>query len=165
VQAAEACDVEEPCAGERSYTQLVESRFHHINSTPSCLFSALAERRPGRYLHDTDSTFSSGTVGALHHLVVGADGTVAYVREPYRNVSNVGELPPVEPLRCILKPPSYFEACRAAVEALMVPDDSATSPVDDEAAWSCTFGDGAIITPSNLPWFESCASETQLRCE
>jgi hypothetical protein len=164
VQALAGCDVEEPCA--ETEAQLVEGYSHNLDPRAVCVFSALADRRPGRYEHSTDSTFTNGGVGARHTLVVGSDGTVAYVREPYQTGSQPPyELPPVEPLRCTLKPASYFEACRAAMAGQ--PDGGGpTSPAGDDAvAWSCGFGDGVSNKPSNLLWFESCVHEAPLRCE
>jgi hypothetical protein len=166
VQAIAACELEDPCPD--SFVQLIEGSSHNINSTTLCMFTALAQRRVGRYRHDTNSTFGNGNAGAYHNWIVSSDGTVVYVREPYRQVyppANLGDLPPIEPLRCTLKPATYFEACRAAVEVLLERGSPPPYPADDEVAWSCTFGDGAVLTPSNLLWFESCVSETPLQCE
>jgi hypothetical protein len=165
VEASAACQVPEPCLD--SSVQLVEIDGHAYGTRPLCVFEALAERRIGRYRHDTNATFSNGNAGAWHTLVVRSDGTVSYIREPYRNVfppPALGDLPPIEPLRCTLKPASYFEACHAAVEEAA--EGGAGGPSqDDEVAWSCAFGDGSHLTPSALLWFESCVSEDPLQCE
>jgi hypothetical protein len=71
--------------------------------------------------------------------IVHGDGAVSYVRETYQCVLStvpVDELPPAEPYTCTLKPPSYFEACVAAIEAL-----EGREPYPPEgtgiAAWAC----------------------------
>lgn len=165
LRALEACDVPEPCL--ESFVQLIEQQTHYYRrEAVGCLMGALAARRPGRYVHRTDATFSNGSTAAKHVLVVAADGTVAYLRDPSQSFqeeagSRETALPPDRARRCRLKPASYFEACRASVEAL--PDERTSS--GDGTAWACTFGDGQSLRPSTLDWFESCEPESPPRCE
>lgn len=161
-EALAACDVTEPC--EPSLAQLAELEGYFLDDRIGCLLSALGERRVGRYRHETDSTWGNGDAGAVHTLVVHEDGTASYVREAYQCIQSsiaLEELPPVAPLRCVLKPPSYFEACAAAIEVL----DGQAYPPEGAEAWACAFGDGDGVTPNNLFWFESCESEAPARCE
>jgi hypothetical protein len=165
VEALSACDVEEPC--ERSNAQLVELDGHYMADNIACLLSAFAERRVGRYRYETDSTWGNANVGAFHTLLVHGDGAVSYVRETYQCVEStvpVDELPPAEPYTCTLKPPTYFEACLAAIEALegREPYPPLGTGI---AAWACAFGDGDGYTPNNLFWFESCVSDMPLSCD
>lgn len=174
VEAILACDVEEPCEGD-AFAQIIEQGSPSAFSAGGfCVLEALAERRVGRYEYRTDHTFGNGATGAEHHLIVRADGTVAYVREPYIDVASsetpVSELlPPIEPLRCTLKPASYFEGCVTRLGE--VTDDVGRvqfSGSDDAAeVWPCAFGDGDgdMVMVSTLSWFESCVSEEPLRCE
>jgi hypothetical protein len=161
LRALEACDVPEPCTAP-SVVQLIENYTHNIQTElASCVLGALAQRRPGRYLHRTEAVFSNGNTQAQHVLVVAADGSVAYVRDPSQVFSTPGQLetviPPDPAQRCTLKPASYFEACLAEVQA--------ATPSDDDAAWACVFGDGTSLVPSRLDWFESCTREAPPRCE
>jgi hypothetical protein len=164
-RALPGCDAEEPCV--RSLAQVPEGQdSEYIGEEILCLLSALAERRPGRYSHETDaSTTGAANTSALHTLVVHDDGTVSYVSEPYRCVRSIepmGDVSSVGPLGCTLKPPSYFEACIAAIEEAIDPRNPS---LDRAEAWACAFGDGDIYTPSNLFWFESCANELPPRCD
>jgi hypothetical protein len=159
LRALEACDVPEPC--NSSAVQLIEAYTHNIQKeVSSCVLGALAERRPGRYVHTTEAIFSNGQTRAEHVFVVAADGSVAYVRDPSQNFSTPGQaenvIPPDPAQRCTLKRASYFEACLADVQA--------ATPSDDEAAWACVFGDGTSLVPSRLDWFERCQAESPPRC-
>ena len=158
-----ACDVEAPC--EQSLTQLVELEGYFVDDRIGCLLTALAERRIGRYLHQTDSIYGDSGAGAFHTLVVHADGTASYVSDEYqcvRSTTPVDDLPPAQPFRCSLKPPSYFEACVAAVASV---EDGSAYPPEGAEAWACVFGDGDGYTPNHLFWFESCESELPVSCE
>jgi hypothetical protein len=160
LRALEACDVPEPC--NSSAVQLIEAYTRNIQKeVVSCVLGALAERRPGRYVHATEAIFSNGQTRAEHVFVVAADGSVAYVRDPSQGFSTPGQpenvIPPDPAQRCTLKPESYFEACLADVQA--------AERFDDDAAWACTFGDGTSLVPSRLDWFERCEAESPPRCE
>ncbi|HTV24650.1 MAG TPA: hypothetical protein VMG12_38425 [Polyangiaceae bacterium] len=162
LRALEACDVPEPC-GE-SFAQLIEGMTHNIRKDgASCVLRSLADRRPGRYTHRTESTYGNGSTAVLHVFVVAADGSVAYVRDPTRYTSSPESgsevLPPDPAQRCTLKPASYFEQCLAAVEAAVPNSNSSADP-----AWPCTYGDGVFAQPSRLDWFESCTPEAPPRC-
>ena len=150
----EACAAPEPCG--TGYAQLIENATHNIHAdTVLCLMNALGARTPGKYLHETDSTFSNGSVGAEHRLVVVGD-EVAYARVRY--TVHTGYERMAEPgQRCRLKPASYFEACADALVN--------SPPRDDAVAWACAFGDGAVTTPSTLEWFESCSEDSPARCD
>jgi hypothetical protein len=164
LEAIVACQAEEPCPFTAS-VQLIENTTHNIESRTACVLSALAARRVGKYRFETNATFGNGSAGARHYLVVRRDGSVAYVREPYRDLpesaTGVPQLPPIEPLRCVLKPAGYFDACVAAVQT----PPTSGEPADDAEAWGCTFGDGDSLMPSSLAWFESCTREAPLRCQ
>src|SRR4029079_2183342 len=78
----EQCDVVEPC--RQAEAQLVEGGTRHVNAVDIvCTLDALANLKAGRYRYTTDSTFSNGSVGAEHVLLIETDGTVLYVRVPY----------------------------------------------------------------------------------
>jgi hypothetical protein len=158
-----ACDVAEPC--EQSLAQLVDLEGYFVDERISCLLSALAERRGGRYLHETNSTYGDAGAGAFHTLVVHPDGTASYVSDTYQCVPSttpVEDLPPPEPYRCTLKPPSYFEACVAAITRV---ETGSAYPPEGAEAWACAFGDGDGYKPNNLFWFESCESERPASCD
>lgn len=163
LRALEACGVPDRCE-PAPFVQLIEDSAHNVPSElVSCLLVGLAERRPGRYVYRTEAVFSNGSTDAKHVFVVAADGSVAYVRDPHQFFSGPDSaretvLPPDPAQRCTLKPASYFEACLADVQA-------ATSPLDDDAAWACVFGDGSSTRASRLDWFESCERESPPRCE
>lgn len=144
------------CA-RKSLAQLVEAYSHNIDREGvGCILRALRDRTPGSLSHQTDSTFSNGSVSADHVLVVSADGSVLYARRrtssgfTSRRIDDPAE-------RCVLKPASYFEACLTAL---------ALPPADRDAeAWSCAYGDGATPTSdSNLLWFEECVTESPAAC-
>ena len=157
------CDVVEPC--EQSLAQLVDTEGYFVDERIRCLLSALAERRVGRYLHETNSTYGDAGAGGFHTLVVHEDGSASYVNDAYQCVPSstpVDHLPPAEPYRCTLKPPSYFEAC---VAALVGVENGSAYPPEGAEAWACAFGDGDGYQPNNLFWFESCESELPAKCE
>lgn len=164
LRALEACAVPEPCGERDSFAQLIENQARNMDEESlRCVLSALAARRPGRYVHHTDSTFSNGSSAAKHVFVVGADGTAAYVRDPRQSFSGPEPretvLPPDPAQRCTLKPASYFEACLAAVARTA----AGATRADDEG-WACAFGDGEVLRASRLDWFERCEPESPPRC-
>ena len=140
----------------QGYAQLIEAGFRNIHrDSVSCVLSALRDRSAGRYAHETNSTFSNGGVGA-HHVIVGFDdGTATYARQRY-GTPGFASYDPEPGQRCVLKPPSYFDDCLAALET--------TSAHLDDEGWRCAFGDGGTTTPSSLEWFESCESESPASC-
>lgn len=151
-----ACSAAEPCEG--SLAQLVEGSMRNVDrASARCLLTGLRDRTPGRYLHDTDSTFSNGSVGAHHVLLAASGGAVRYARDVYAFASPNSPPEPIDPpaQRCQLADPSFFAGCLDAL--------GASGPVSD-AAWQCLFGDGTATEPSRLPWFTSCAAEAP-RCE
>jgi hypothetical protein len=96
--------------------QLIESYWFTVSLSPECTLQALRDRVPGRYRHETDSTWSGGSIGSHHVVLVYANGQAGYGRDPYA----AGAPTPVEPIagqRCQLKPASYFEECLAALAA------------------------------------------------
>jgi hypothetical protein len=151
-----ACAAAEPCEG--SLAQLIEGSMRNVNRERArCVLTGLRDRTPGRYLHNTDSTFSNGSVGADHLLLVSSGGAVRYARDVYASAAPVNPPEPIDPpaQRCELADPSFFAGCLDAL--------SAPGPVSD-ATWQCLFGDGTATEPSRLPWFTSCAAEAP-RCE
>lgn len=157
--ALKACALEEPCF--ESNAQMVENRIAHVLLF-DCVVRGLADRMPGRYAHLTDSTFSNGSVGARHTLVIADDGSALYTRVPYASgpVTIDGSDAPGQ--RCVLKPASYFEACATALESYSaVPFGTPPSA----EIWACAFGNGDATTPSELDWFESCEELSPLACE
>jgi hypothetical protein len=144
------------CA-RKSLAQLVEAYSHNIDREGvGCVLSALRDRTPGSLSHQTDSTFSNGSVSADHVLVISADGSVLYARR--RSSSGFTSTRIDDPAeRCVLKPASYFEAC---LTALALPPANM-----DAEAWSCAYGDGATPTAdTNLLWFEECVAESPATC-
>jgi hypothetical protein len=162
LRALEACEVPDRCQPE-AFVQLIENYTHNIpKDLVSCVLTGLAERRRGRYVYRTQAVFGNGSTEAKHVLVVAADGSVAYVRAPAQFSSgsagdDAAAVAPDPAQRCTLKPPSYFEACLAAVQA--------STASDDGAAWACLFGDGTSTRASRLDWFDSCERESPPRCE
>ena len=158
-QALRACELEEPCF--ESNAQMVENRIAHVLLF-DCVVRGLAARTPGRYLHLTDSTWTNGSAGARHTLLVAEDGAVLYTRVPYGGGPATIDGSEVKGQRCVLRPPSYFEACATAFEGY-APVPFGTPPSDE--AWACAFGNGDGVTPSELAWFESCEELSPLACE
>ncbi len=157
--ALEACQVAEPC--NASSAQMVENRIAHVLLF-DCIVRGLAARTPGRYVHLTDSTWSNGSAGARHTLVVGADGSTSYTRVPYGSGPVTIDGSDVPGQRCVLRSASYFEACATALESYSaVP--FGTPPSDE--IWTCAFGNGDATTPSELDWFESCEEHSPPACE
>lgn len=152
-----ACEVVEPC--QPATTQLIENRSRNIEAERArCVLQGLRDRTPGRYQYDTDHTYSNGSVGAHHLLVVLADGSVMYGRDEYG--PGVASEQPAQ--RCQLADSSYFASCLAALGDRGEPD-ALVDEVDD-AAWACLFGAGSTTEPSRLAWLTSCAAEAP-RCE
>jgi hypothetical protein len=141
----------------KSLAQLVEAYSHNIDREGlRCVLGALRDRTPGSLSHQTDSTFSNGSVSADHQLVVSADGSAVYAaRRTSGGFTSSRIDDPAE--RCLLKPQSYFEACLTALE--LPPGDM------DPEAWACAYGDGASPTSqTNLLWFEECVMESPATC-
>jgi hypothetical protein len=128
----------------------VEGFSHNIHVEGSrCVLAALRDRTPGRYFHDPHHTFSNGSVGTLHALLVEADGSVLHAQVSYENgVDNVETPGATE--RCQLRDASYFQACIDALDG--------TTFADEEAAWACLYGGSTAFEPSPLDWFASCAT-------
>ena len=157
--ALKACELVEPC--NESSAQMVENRIAHVLLF-DCVVRGLAARTPGRYMHRTDSTWSNGSAGARHTLVIAEDGSALYTRVPYGSGPVTIDGPDAPGQRCVLKPASYFEACAAALESYSaVP--FGTPPSDE--IWACAFGNGDATTPSELDWFESCEAFAPIACE
>lgn len=141
-----ACEIEEPCLA--GLAQLADQKPSTI--TPdrmACIFRALGERKPGRYVHQTDHTFGDGSQGAQHVLIVRSDGSALYASATYEAR---GDAEPKEKDRpgqlCTLRDPSYFVDCLDAVVPLQQGDQKIAG-----LAWDCSYGDD-----SKLDWFESC---------
>lgn len=146
------CADDEPCG--LSFAGNLEGGDNAItHSRLLCTLNALGTRAPGRYLHDTDSSFTDGSSSVRHTLILNEGGSVQYVRSV--TVDGVKTIEPAQ--RCVLKASAYFEACH---EALNGPETE-----DGSEPWLCAFGDGARAAESALGWFESCATETPLVCE
>src|SRR5688572_24256919 len=77
-----ACTVEQPCEF-RAISQQIEGSSDATLAGTECVFTALAAGRPGRYLHQTEHTFTNGTYGAKHTVIVREDGTALYARTPF----------------------------------------------------------------------------------
>ena len=145
------------CTGESS-AQLIEGFTQSIDrESLSCVLTALRDRTRGRYAHGTNSTFTSGVVGAEHAVVVLASGAASYARRRYSSGAGAVAYEPEPAQRCELKPQSYFDSCLAALER-------PTGPTMDPEAWSCAFGSGTVTSPSTLAWFESCETESPASC-
>jgi hypothetical protein len=133
-----------------SYAHLLEGSMRTVREEPaSCVLVALRDRKPGLYMHEASSYWSSGPAGTEHRLLVAADGSVLYAKHTY-NGATVGQpmtdaYSPAQ--RCALREPAFFQACVNAVEG--------TSRADDEAAWTCLYGEGSV--PTELQWIHSCA--------
>jgi len=164
-EALAACADTWPC--HDTSAQLINNGGIEFGATDvACLLDALSRREPGLYEHATESVADNGGVNDQHTLLLGDDGTVLYARLTHSSFSvNPAEPPtredwvlPAE--RCTLKPASYFENCLAELE-----DYSASAPGAKDVARACVFGDGGYSGPSNLPWFESCESESPAMCQ
>jgi hypothetical protein len=146
-----ACVAPEPCG--RSLAQLIENSMRHVDrANARCVLEGLRDRKPGRYLHDSDHTYSNGSIGADHALLLAADGTVRYARDNYGPGNETD--PPAR--RCRLADASYFASC---LESLDASPDTVADP-----AWRCLFGVGSNLEPGRLEWFTSCVTEVP-RCE
>ena len=148
------CRAPERC--DKGFAQLIENSAQHIELAPvQCILEELSKAEAGRYVHETNSTFTNGAFGARHTLLVEFD-SVLYTRVPYAYADDVtsGEMP--EPAqRCALPDLSYFTDCLAALE----------SDPNGAQAWSCVFGDGDATTPSRLGWLIACVDESPVVCE
>jgi hypothetical protein len=149
------CVAFEPCAETRSFAQLIEAHGKYLDPGVACVFAALRDRAPGRYLHHTDSTWTNGSAGSEHVIVVRPDGSVAYSRDSYAS----GPWAPAdveEPgQRCALKGQDFFDACYAAV----------TAPGGDpDAAFTCAYS-GSTTSSAPIDWFESCELDAAPSCE
>jgi hypothetical protein len=146
------CADEEPCG--LSFTGNLEGGENAItHARLRCTIEGLGARAPGRYLHDTDSSFSDSSSSVRHTLIVNEGGSVQYVRSV--TIDGVKTIEPAQ--RCVLQSGEYFASCLAALDT---PDTS-----DGSEPWLCAFGDGERAAESNLGWFESCETETPLVCE
>jgi len=143
-----ACEDEEPCG--LSFAGIVEGSANAVTRERlRCTITALGDRVPGRYLHDTDSTLSTGSATARHTLRFNDDGSVSYVRR----LTVDGERTVEEAQRCELKPASYFEACEAALHG------------DNEEGFRCAYGAGDNAIDTALEWFERCEPDSPLACD
>lgn len=144
-----ACEVEEPCL--EGLAQRADLRPFTINShRMTCIFRALAERKPGRYEHHTESASGDGSMGTHHVLLVHADGTASYARRSYADYRNTDlEETEYPGQRCTLRDPSFFTDCFDAVLPVEQGD------VLEGLAWECSYGDDSKV-PVELDWFESC---------
>jgi hypothetical protein len=161
-----ACGAAETCAA--TTTGMIENLYAYPPAADfECLFTALAERKPGLYEHQTSHSFTNGSWQVAHTLLVREDGTALYTRV---GGGSLGVPPDWEPmtiegsapgLRCALKPASYFEDCLAALETTETEYDQVVATT----AWSCVFGGSISITPPAMPWLESCEDASPLACE
>lgn len=147
-----ACPAAEPCP--RSFVQLIEGYLFTVSLSPECTLQALRDRVPGRYRHDTDSTWSGGSTGSQHVVLVYANGQAGYARDPYGGGFQPTPVEPIAGQRCQLKPARFFEECLAALAA---------NP-HSSLSFRCLYA-GEITSTGPLPWFESCVSESPSRCE
>ena len=151
-----ACVVEEPCG--RSNAQLVEGATRNFSKLAAkCVLEGLRDRKPGRYLHDTDSTTSGSSDGAHHVVLITDAGQVLHAAEDYSYGPVAQGEPVIAGQRCQLKPASYFESCLSALDG--------SAATDADTAWQCVFGPSVGIAPGQIPWFESCSSEVGLACQ
>lgn len=147
-----ACDVEEPCP--RSSAQLIEASIRNFSKdAAACVLEGLRDRKPGRYLHDTDGTTSGSSDGTQHVVLItdAGEALLATKSHSYGPLANAD--PVVAGQRCQLKPASYFDGCLSALAG-----------TDADAAWLCLFGSSGF-RPGSVPWFESCSGEVGLSCE
>jgi len=160
-----ACGAPEPCAA--TATGMIENLYSYPPAADfECLFTALAERKPGLYRHQTSHSFSNGSWQVAHTLLVREDGTALYTRVGGGSYGGVPEEPVLiegsaAAVRCALKPASYFEGCLAALETTETEYDQVVAT----NAWSCVFGGSITIMPPSMPWLESCEDASPLACE
>jgi hypothetical protein len=141
------CEASDPCA--TSFVQLIEGYQHHIaTEAAKCVLAAMRDRSAGRYRHEADHTFSNGSVGTDHVILVAQDGTVLRAERSYESGPVSSEMTP-DAERCELREPAYFQACLDALES--------TEPSGADAAWACLYGEETGFSPSPLEWFSSCA--------
>lgn len=150
-----ACDIQEPCG--RSGAQLIEAGIRNFSKEAAqCVLEGLRDRKPGRYLHDIDSTTTGSSDGAQHVILLTEAGEVLHAVKDYSYGLVTNRAPVIAGQRCQLKPESYFEGCLSAL--------AGGEATDADAAWQCVFGSGGL-SPGPFPWFESCSSEMGLACE
>jgi hypothetical protein len=155
-----ACEVEEPC--KASSVQLVEGSQKIVAEEETrCLLEALRDRRPGRYLHSSNSTDSATSQGADHVIVVSDDGDVLHAARSYSSKYDGSSGESIRGERCHLKDAAYFEACLEGADAGSV--DGAGGAGSDET-WDCLFGSGWPDT-RGLVWLEGCETAETLACE
>lgn len=149
------CSAVEPCAGERSFAQLIEGFTKYLDPDTACVFAALRERTPGRYRHQTDATWTNGSAGSNHVIVIRPDGSVIYSRDAYTSGPSATSDTSLPAQRCTLKAAEFFDACYAAV----------TAPGGDpDAAFTCAYT-GSTTSSAPIDWFESCEVEPAPSCE
>ena len=150
------CEAAEPCQDVRSFAQLIEGgSSKYLDPGTACVFAGLRERTPGRYLHQADSTWSNGSAGSNHVIVIRDDGSVMYARDSYASGPSAQPEETEPGRRCTLKSRDFFEACHAAI----------TSPGGDpDAAFTCAYS-GTTTTSAPIEWFDACEVEPALGCE
>lgn len=154
------CAVEEPC--KASSVQLVEGSHKSVTEGETrCVLEALRDRKPGRYLHSSNSTDSATSRGADHVIVVGDDGGVLHAARSYSSKYDGTSNKSVRGERCRLKGAAFFEACLEHADAASV-DGAGGAGSDD--SWECLFGSG-WPDPRGLVWLEGCETAETLACE
>lgn len=145
-----ACEAEEPCLlGFAQVTEGYRRATIHADRT-ACILEGLQERRPGRYLHETNSTWGNGHDQLHHVLIVRADGKALYARtrDTLHN-RNEKALTPEPAQLCTLREPSYFSECVVAVREVK------PNRMIEDLPWECAYGEEGTY-PGELKWFESC---------
>jgi hypothetical protein len=155
-----SCGAPSPCAA--TAVGIIEG----LHATPlasefECVLTALAQRTPGLYRHQTSHSLTNGSWQASHTLLIQADGSALYTR----TVSgSVGFPPDFESMpiegaaagqRCALKPASYFETC------LETANGASADPELAALSTACV-SDGSLSAPGQLPWIESCEDASPL---
>jgi hypothetical protein len=120
----------------------------------TCVLNGLRLRTLGRYGHDSDHAFTTGSSGVRHLLLVGTNDRVKYARVLYDRHAGGEDLRFEKASLCRLKQPSYFEDCILRLSAPM-----------SDAAWACGLGIGSGATPSELAWFEECTEQSPPTCD
>lgn len=156
------------------FAQRIEGGLAYSMHNLACIVEGLRDRRTGALRLKLDHTFTNGSEWSTYTLFVTPTGAVELARYTatdgiYVNGKPAWKCTEESPAdagtglghgtglqegwqptqRCVLKPVSFFEHCRAAVE-------TGEESLPGDEAWACVYPD----LSQALPWFESCVVQS-----
>jgi hypothetical protein len=142
--------------------QLVEGSSRHLSTEEEtrCVLEALRDRRPGRYLHSSDSTDSASSQGVEHVIVLGNDGDVLHAARSYSSKYDGSSSESISGERCRLQDAAFFEACLEGADVASVKGAGGAGT----DSWECLFGSG-WANSRELVWLQDCEAAQSLACD